>query len=444
MLQKEYSLQTLFSHFSRKKGKVYKGAAFSFLNKIFDIAPPLLIGLAVDTVVERQDSFIASLGVKNQLTQIYIIAVLTFLIWGFESFFEYLLKVQWRTLAQEVQHDLRMESYDHLQTLQMKFFEEQNTGNLTSIINDDINQLERFLDIGLNEIIQMLTTVISVGAIFFIISPKIAILSFLPIPFILFGSFYFQKKIAPKYRSVRAEAGHLSSMLVNNISGMATIKAYVAQKFEHSRLSAQSATYAQANGQAITISSLFSPLIRMVVLCGFLFTLIVGAQEVFKGVLAVGSYSILIFLVQRLLWPLTRLGETFDLYQRSLASIGRIFSLLNTVVTIRDGGKSFGETIQGHLKFSDLTFSYEEGNPVLKNINLSILPGTTAAIVGTTGSGKSTLIKLLLRLYEAEANSIFIDELDITEVHQDELRSHIALVSQETYLFHGPGRKATV
>jgi ATP-binding cassette subfamily B protein len=430
------SLKKLLSHFSNKKWDIYVGAIYSILNKVFDIAPPLLIGLAVDTVVKKQDSFLAGYGIKDQLNQIYIIAILTFIIWGLESLFEFLFKVKWRELAQAIQHDLRLETYTHMQSLHMSFFENQNTGNLTSIINDDVNQLERFLDVGLNDIIQTITTVICVGLIFFMISPNIALLSFLPIPFILAGSFYFQYKVAPRYKKVREEAGHLASMLVTNIGGMATIKAYVAQDFETKRLSTQSLNYVNSNRSAIQISSLFSPLIRMVVLCGFLLTMIVGATEVFEGVLEVGSYSVLIFLVQRLLWPLTRLGETFDLYQRSMASIERIFSLLQTKTTIHDGERTDGE-LSGSIKFNDVTFAYDEHYPIIKILNLEVIKGSTVAIVGTTGSGKSTLVKLLLRLYDTTEGSITIDDQDIKSFHQNFLRSQISFVSQDTYLFHG-------
>lgn len=434
----ESSLSKLWTHFKEQRSKALNAAFYSVLNKIFDIAPPLLIGLAVDTVVKKQDSFIAGLGVTNQLHQIYWLAFFTFLVWALESLFEYLFKVKWREIAQEIQHSIRMESYEHLQKLHISFFDNQNSGNLTTVLNDDVNQLERFLDIGANEILQVLTTVITIGTIFFFISPTIALLSFTPIPLILIGSFYFQKKIAPKYLGVRAEAGLLASILTNNLAGMATIKSYVAQTFEKERLNKQSLNYSASNKLAIKISSSFSPLIRMVVLCGFLVTLVLGGIYTFDGTLEVGSYSVLIFLVQRLLWPLTRLGATVDLYQRAMASVQRIMQLLETPIMILDGDKKIEEKdFKGDIHFENVTFKYEGTDNILNNVSLHIPQGKTVALVGTTGSGKSTILKLLLRFYDVNSGQIIVDGNNIKTLEQDNLRSLIGLVSQDTYLFHG-------
>ncbi|MFG1499565.1 ABC transporter ATP-binding protein [Halobacteriovorax sp. XZX-3] len=436
-METQSPLQKLINHFKNKRGQIYTASFFSVLNKVFDIAPPLLIGLAVDTVVKQEDSFLAGMGVTDKVEQIYILGFLTFVIWALESLFEYLLKLWWRGLAQEVQHDLRMEAYDHLQNLHISFYQDNNSGNLATILNDDINQLERFLDVGANDIIQTLTTVVSIGGIFFYLSPQIALLSLTPVPFILWGSFYFQKKVQPRYQNVRSEAGLLASMLVNNIAGMMTIKSYVAQRFEYDRLEKQSNQYAKANKDAIRVSSSFSPIIRMAVLCGFLFTLIIGGIDVLDGKLEVGSYSVLIFLVQRLLWPLTRLGETFDLYQRSMASTSRVMELIETEVKVTDGDKEL-EEFKGAVEFSGINFKYdEEDNTGLKDINLKIEEGQTIALVGPTGSGKSTMLKLLQRFYDPQIGSVNFDGHNIRELKQNSLRSHIGFVSQETYLFHG-------
>lgn len=435
-------LSALWSHLKGKQKRILIASTYSVLNKIFDIAPPLLIGLAVDTVVKQEASFISRLGIESLEHQIYALGFLTFLIWALESVFEFLMKVHWRHLAQEIQHELRLETYDHLQTLQMDFFENQNTGNLTAIMNDDVNQLERFFDVGANEIIQVLTTVVTIGLIFFLISPLIALLSFTPVPFILWGSFAFQKKIAPRYLKVRSEAGLLASIFTNNLLGMAAIKSYVAQKFELERLGKQSQHYVASNKAAINLSSAFSPLIRMIVLCGFMFALVIGGLLTLKGELAVGAYSVLIFLTQRLLWPLTRLGEVFDLYQRAMASTQRILGLLNTPITIKDGKAQLKEShLRGEIEFKNVHFSYASDIKVLHDISLKIDAGESVGIVGTTGSGKSTLIKILLRFYEINRGEILLDGVNIKELSQNNLRSLISVVAQEAYLFHGTVRE---
>ncbi|CBW27377.1 ABC transporter ATP-binding protein [Halobacteriovorax marinus SJ] len=436
MKEETTPLKRLLKYMKARRGTVWLATIYSILNKIFDIAPPLLIGMTVDVVVKKEDSFVAGFGFHTMMEQIYAIAGLTIVVWVLESFFEYLLKVKWRGLAQNVQNDLRLDTYNHVQKLELSYFENKSTGNLISIMNDDVNQLERFLDDGANSLIQVATTVISIGIIFFYFSPLIAALSFLPVPMVLFGSYFFQKRIEKRYRSVRDNAGLLNSILNNNLAGIATIKSYCAEVFEAKRIKEQSTSYAMANFSAIKLSSLFSPLIRMVILCGFLMTMIVGANKVQSGALEIGSYSVLIFLTQRLLWPLTSLGQTYDLFQRAMASANRIFDLMETPLGIKDGDAISDEEVES-IHFNNISFAYEEGFNVLNGIDIKVDSGKTIAIVGSTGSGKSTLVKLLLRFYDCTKGAIELGSHRLTEISQQDLRKKISYVGQDNYLFHG-------
>ncbi len=434
-----HPIKKLYNHAAKHQGDIRQGVVFSTLNKIFDLAPPLLIGLSVDIVVKKDGGLLAEwTGVTSVMGQLAIVAVLTLLIWALESVFEYLLGVKWRTLAQNMQHDLRLETYAHVQKLELAYFEDRSTGNLVSIMNDDINQLERFLDTGANDLIQVATTVVVIGGIFFYLSPMVAALSFLPIPLILWGSFMYQRKIEPRYANVRSEVGILNGILSGNLSGIATVKSYNAEQYEIGRIHEQSLNYARANESAIKLSSSFSPLIRMAVLMGFLATLLLGGHFTTTGALEVGSFSVMVFMTQRLLWPLTRLGATFDQYQRAMASINRIFSLLHTPIQINDGPLAVEDhSFEKSLAFKNVDFRYQTGPQVLKNINLEVPKGKTVAIVGATGSGKSTLIKLLLRFYDPTAGAIEVDGRPLTKMRMHELRSLISYVGQDTYLFHG-------
>lgn len=435
MKEETAPFKRLLKYMQAKHRDVLLATVYSILNKIFDIAPPLLIGMTVDVVVKNEKSFVAKLGYTEMMDQILIIALLTIVVWVLESFFEFLLKIKWRNLAQDIQSDLRIDTYDHVQKIELSYFENKSTGNLISIMNDDVNQLERFLNDGANSLIQVVTTVVSIGIIFFYFSPVIAALSFIPVPIVLLGSYLFQKKIEAKYINVRGQAGLLNSVLNNNLLGISTIKSYCAEKFELNRVMTESLKYVHSNYEAIKISSLFSPLIRMVILCGFLITMVLGAYYVKTGELEVGSYSVLIFLTQRLLWPLTALGQTYDLFQRAMASANRIFDLMETPLGIVDGKEELGP-IQGNVNFENLDFSYEE-TKVLKNISIKVESGKTIAIVGATGSGKSTLVKLLLRFYEIDSGMISIDGINIQDTSQNSLRKEISYVGQDNYLFHG-------
>ena len=366
------------------------------------------------------------------------LSVLTVIVWALESAFEYAYNWMWRNLAQSIQHDLRLDTYTHLQSLELAFFEERSSGGLMSILNDDINQLERFLDRGANEVLQVVTTVLIIGGAFFVMAPKVAWMAMLPMPFIGWGAIAFQKYLAPRYAEVRERVGLLNGRLANNLTGIATIKSYTSEAYEIQRVGQDSEAYRQSNRRAIALSSAFIPLIRILILIGFTATLLYGGLEAVAGNLAVGTYSVLVFMTQRLLWPLTRLGETLDQYRRAMASINRVMDLLDTPVAIRTGDYRLPvSNVRGDIVFEDVTFAYHNRLPVVEHLTLKVPAGQTTAIVGATGSGKSTLVKLLLRFYEISDGQITLDGHDLRQLHLDDLRRAIGLVSQDVFLFHG-------
>lgn len=433
-----HPLQRLLNYGRDYNSQIWLASLYSILNKFFDLAPPALIGIAVDVVIQKQDSIIAQWGVKDTVTQFVLLSVFTVIIWILESIFEYAYARSWRNLAQRIQHDLRLDAYSHLQNLELAYFEERSTGGLLSIISDDINQLERFLDVGANDLIQVFTTVLMISGAFFYFAPSVAWMAMLPIPFILWGSFAFQKLLAPRYAEVREKVGLLNARLANNLSGITTIKSFTAEEYEMGRLAQESEGYQQSNRKAIALSAAFVPLIRMIILAGFTALLFYGGLEAMNGRMSVGTYSVLIFLIQRLLWPLTRLGDTFDQYQRAMASTNRVMNLLDTPLAIHPGEKPLPiATVKGDVQLKNITFSYQGYRPVVENLSLHIPAGKTIAIVGSTGSGKSTLVKLLLRFYEVQFGEITVDGIDIRELSFQDLRAAIGLVSQDVFLFHG-------
>lgn len=434
----KYSFLRLLNYGNSYKTKIWQAVICSILNKIFDLAPPILIGAAVDIVVKKENSLIAQWGIKDSFTQLLVLTFFSLIIWGLESIFEYAYQRLWRNLAQNIQHDLRIETYSHLQDLELGYFEESSTGNLMAILNDDINQLERFLDVGANEIIQVTVTVIIIGSTFFILAPSIAWWAVLPMPFIIWGSIWFQKFLAPRYAEVRETVSLLSGQLSNNLSGITTIKSFTAETYEVGRITKESNAYKIKNTKASTFSAAFVPLIRILILIGFVATLLLGGLEAIAGRLAIGTYSMMVFLTQRLLWPLTRLGKTLDLYQRSMASTNRVMNLLEIPITIHPGDKPLSiESVKGELELENITFAYQKNFPVLQNISLKIPAGKTIGIVGSTGSGKSTLVKLLLRFYEFQSGKITLDGIEINQINLQDLRRAIGLVSQDIFLFHG-------
>ena len=433
-----HPLTELFQYMKPFRVKVRLATLFSILNKLFDLAPPVLIGAAVDVVVKGEESFIAGLGITDPFNQLLWLAGFTVFVWVFESIFQYLFEVYWRDLAQFAQDSLRKDAYQNLQKQKMAYFEDQSTGNLNTILNDDINQLERFLDHGANDLIQVAVTVLVIGSIFMFSAPDIGWMSLVPMPFIIWGSVWFQKKLAPRYSLVRERASETSSQLINNLGGMATIKSYGAEAFENDRISNLSQKYKEANQSVIRLSAAFVPLIRMLILTGFIGILIFAGFKTLNGEMEVGLYSVLIFVTQRLLWPLTRLGETFDLYQRAMASTKRVMELLKTEETLDDGSIDLQPgNVEGSYRFEDVSFRYQTGGPVIQNLNLKINSGETVGIVGATGAGKSSLIKLLMRFYDVTDGRILLDGKDIRTYRLRDLTRAAGLVSQDVFLFHG-------
>jgi ATP-binding cassette subfamily B protein len=424
------------------KLQLYLASFFSILNKLFDLAPPFLIGAAVDIVVERENSIFSKFGFIDPIDQLYVLALLTVIIWGCESLFQYLYSINWRNLSQTIEHELRMEAYTHLQDLELEYFEDRQTGGLMSILNDDVNQLERFLDTGLNEIIQLIVTVLIISSAFLILSPESSILAVLPMPFIIIFSIKYQKRLEPKYKEMRKKVGELNAKLSNNLTGIATIKSFTNESYEAHRIANASLEYKESNKRAIKVSSAFVPLIRMFIVVGFTIMLVLGGIQTLNGALAVSSYSVMIFLIQRLLWPLTRLGETLDQYQRAMASTNRITNLLETRPKITSGTKKIDMTnYKGNITFERINFSYKDRFPVFNDFSVDIIPGETVAFVGSTGAGKSTLVKLLLRYYDPDSGVVKLDGVDIRELDLNNYRSLIGLVNQDTFLIDGTIRE---
>ena len=436
------ALKRLLRYAAGFRRRIVLATICSVLNKIFDVMPEILIGMAIDVVVRQEGSFLAAMGVSDPMSQMLVLGGATLAIWIFESVFEYLYLVLWRNLAQDLQHAMRLEAYGHVQHLDLAYFEDSSTGNLVSILNDDVNQLERFLNGGANNLIQVATTVVAVGGVFFFISPLIALIAFTPIPVIIVGAFYFQRRAMPLYAEVRERVGVLASRLSANISGIATIKSFATEKLEAERVRVDSEIYVEANRKAIVVSSAFIPVIRMAILAGFVATFLIGGWKTLSGTLEVGSYGVLVFLTQRLLWPLTNLAETVDLYERAMASSRRILDLIAVPITIRDRPDAVAlRQVEGRIAYRHVDFAYAGGPLVLRDIDLEIEPSRTVAFVGHTGSGKSSLIKLLLRFYEPQRGEVMLDGVPLSRLRTDDIRRQIGLVSQDVFLFQGTIRE---
>ena len=431
-------LRALWRRYDAYRARFVAAVVASTINKVADVVPELLIGAAVDVVVRGDASFVGEvLGVESRYVQLGWLAVINAVVWIVESLSEYVASVLWRGLAQGVQHDLRVEAYDHVQHLDLSWHESRPSGSTIATLNDDVNQLERFLDVGAPAILQTVLNVLLVGAVFAAASTQLLVLAFVPIPVIVIGSLVFQRRLEPLYDRVRVAVSDLSSTLSANISGIATIKAFTAEDRERDRVAAVSQAYREANTDAIRSSAAFVPLVRLAILAGFTCTLLLGGWSTLRGDLEVGLYSVLVFMTQRLLWPLTEVAEVLDLYQRGRASAARILGLLAVPVTVPAGATALERPVAGRVELQGVRAGYADGPDVLHGIDLVVPAGETHAIVGSTGSGKSSLLRLVLRFDDPREGRVLFDNQDVRDLDWDSLRGSLGYVAQDVFMFAG-------
>ncbi|MEM8528407.1 MAG: ABC transporter ATP-binding protein [Bacteroidota bacterium] len=437
-------MKRLFQYLGRYRTSLSVAVSSSVTNKIFDLMPPFLTAWLIDSVSGQIPSWISGLGFEDVWNIVLFIGVLIIVIFGGESLFEWIFKREFLRLAQRVQHDLRIDAYSKMQDRELAYFENQRTGNLMSMLNDDINQLERFLNTNLNDILQLFILILFAGWSLCASNLTLGLLGILPIPFIILGSIYYQRKVAPYYKEVREGVGILGNRLENNISGISVIKSFTAEAYETERVARASENYRNANFKAIRWSSLYVPIIRMFIALGFAGTLVLGAYWVVNDMngFTLGGLAFFAMMIQRMLWPVTRLGTISDEYERARASARRIFALLDAKNEIVDAENPTRlSRLSGDIYFQNVHFEYKENLPILKRIDLHIRAGEIIGIAGPTGGGKSTLVKLLLRFYDVNQGQILLDGIDIKALPIQQIRSNIALVSQEVYLFHGTIRE---
>ncbi len=439
--QVEHPMKRLFEYLGNHRNAFYMASIWSVLNKVLDLMPPILVGWVIDSVRRRPPEWITQVMDTSEPWPLAVfLSALGVGIFAFESFFEWLYQRDFMRLAQKVQHELRMDAYEHIQKREIAFFENHRVGETMAMLGDDVNQLERFLNTGFNDLLQLVVLFLFSGAVMLGVSWELALVGILPIPLIIWGSFRYQRLISPRYSKVREAVGHLSSRLENNIAGIQVIKSFTAESFESKRVEQASLEYQNANFSAIHLNAVYVPLIRMAVSIGFGGVLLLGSYWVLEdsGRLTVGELVLFSMMIQRVLWPLTRLGVTLDDFERAAASARRTFGLLDSKSSIVDPDSPKDlKSFSGAVEFQNAAFAYLPEQPILKNVDFTIQPGETIGVAGTTGSGKSTLVKLLLRYYDLNEGSVKLDGLDVRDLSLKQLRQQISLVSQDVYLFHG-------
>lgn len=414
-------------------------AGLGFLGVLLGLLRFYFLGKALNLLVEYMKGESALLSRFKQ--RLFGIAAFTLFATVLQSVLVYIAQTAWRNLAQAGQYELRERASSHVQGLELSFFESRQRGELVSILHNDVRRVSGLFDSAW-ELYRMALNVILVGIAYVVTAPRVAWVSLLAIPAILRASASLQGRILPLYRGEADGLGRLAAHLSSNIDGIATVKSFNIEKAEVDRLRHVAARARRMGSAASKVASMFEPVLELVIMCATVATMAFGGLLAAQKRLSAGAFSSLIMLTGQLYWPLTNLGRVADIFQQSVASLQRVFRLLEEPLEVRSGRRRISvRQVRGEIEIQNLQFAYAPSRPVLRGISLRAAPGRTTAIVGPTGSGKSTIVKLLLRLYEMDKKAILLDGVDITEIQVNDLRRAVALVSQDVFLFPGSVRE---
>lgn len=414
--------------------RVATGLATNVSARAFDLLPIFVVGRAVDQLANSA----SGRGDAEPIIFLWygLIILATFLgLALFQSISDY----AWDTLAQKVRHDLRVKLYDHLQKLDFSFFDDRQTGDLMSVISNDVDNLENFLSDATTSMVRITITFAGTLAILLFLDWRLALLLFLPLPFAFLAIRFFVIRVHPQYRRARQAVGDMNAILENNIQGMGVIQAYTAQTDQSDRISRQSAEYRDAAVAAAGERARFIPMIYAIAGTSYATLIGGGAYLTFIGYgPSIGDYTSFVLYAMRLIMPLFVFGMLINQLQRSEASAQRITNLLETEPIIRDKpGAVHLQKPPTSIEFRNVHFAYPGRKPVLHGVNFTLERGKVIGVVGPTGAGKSTLVKLLLRYYDPTKGQILVDGHPLSDIAVDTLRQHIGYVSQDAFLFTG-------
>jgi len=431
------------------------GVLASFATRFARLVPPIIVATAIDRVIDApgEPGLLAQAGLLSSdpitgqaarlalLEQLVVITVLAYLIRSVTRFASrYLLQAT----AQKVQRDLRNDTYDHLQHLSMDFFTNHQTGGMMSILNSDINRLEQFLNTEFRQVIRVVATVGGIGLLLYPHSPKLALIALAPVPIIGLASAGFLTWIEPRYKSIRETVSRLNTRLENNLGGAAVIKTFNRYEFERGRVADQSQTYHDEKVGALRIRRAFFSALRLLTGVVFVLVLYVGGSDIIQhgagneGALTAGAFAAFFLYLRRLYSPMRRVGKSANKYQLAKSSAERVFGLLGREPTVTAPENPYEpDAVDGNVTFDDVTFGYDEREPVIRNVSLDVPAGATVGLAGPTGAGKSTLLKLLPRFHDADSGAVRVDGTDVREWDLRGLREEVAVVEQNPYLFSG-------
>jgi ATP-binding cassette subfamily B protein len=406
----------------------------------------LLQGLTFMTIFNTArgegPGFLRTLGLTRTGPRLVFITALSLLLSGVSHFVQHLRKRAWRKLAQTTQHNLRTQLIARIETQDMAFFDRYGTGRIISLVTQDTERVGDFVERAGDEAIERALTIIVSGGLLILVSPSLALLGGLTLPFILLSTRLYGGKVTESYAGLAQAGSGFSQMLENNLSGIADVKSFTAEEQEIERLREGDLTRADAAVRATSVSSLQSQMTGAIFAVGFALTAGYGGRQAAAGRITQTEYFRAAYWFPQLLGSLMSIGQITQLYHGAVSSAGKLAEVLDSEPQIRSGPVRLPrKKVRGELLFENVSFGYDPSVKVLEDVSFSVEPGKTVAIVGPTGSGKSTLLNLLLRFFDVDEGRVLLDGRDIRECDLHDLRAAISLVSQDVHLFEGTVRE---
>lgn len=388
---------------------------------------PYLTKIAVDNYIAKND--------YKGLINIIALILLSLII---QAVITYIMQFATKLMGQKTLFDLRMEIFEHLQKLSLRFFDRTPIGRLVTRVTNDVEALSELFSSGIIMIFSDIFIIAWIFIFMIIMDLNLALVTMSVIPVLIYATFLFRKKVRQNYRDIRYHLARLNSFMQEHISGMNIVQIFNKEENEFERFKNINKEYKKANIQSIFYHAVFYPAVELISSIAVALIIWYGGGEVLKNNLSIGVLFAFIQYTEMFFRPVRDLAEKYNILQTGMASSERIFKLLDNKTFVKNPENSIQiGNIKGKIEFREVWFAYNGEDYILKGISFIINPGETVAIVGATGAGKSSIVNLLMRFYDLNKGHILIDNIDISKIHEQELRKHIALVLQDVFIFSG-------
>jgi ATP-binding cassette, subfamily B, bacterial len=432
------SLTRLLARTAEHRPLVRKMLVSAFFNRLLDSSPPILIGTGIDIVTTGRSTVLGWLGFKSVTSQLLGLGGLGLAIWAADATLDYMHRSSAAELANIVRHELRNDLYAQLQRLDVAQIEGRDVSEWINVIDGDLSRIQGFIKDGSDPIITIIANGVALAGTALTLSPSLALAQLVLIPPVVIASKELLGPLRDRLIIANQDANRLSAVIHGNVSSLSTIKSFGMADIEAERVALAGERHLATSASADRLAATYVPTLAMIVGSGFMATLVYGGMLVQRGKMAPGAYNIVGTTQLRMLAAIGQFGASLQGYQRTAVSLDRVYRILDMKPTIASAQDPvpFSAVTRG-IDFDDVSFGYDADRLVLRDFNLTFPAGKTVGIVGSSGAGKSTVLKLLLRFYDVTGGAVRYDGVDVRDLRLDDLHHGIAMVSQELAVFAG-------